>query len=100
MKDSRTRGSVHEVRSASPRRSDTGTGKRQVRDSAGRGGGLDLVVLLEALRPVPEAYASAEQDRDHHDVQVVDEPGGKEVADYGGTRRCGRPGRRRPRGRP
>src|SRR5215212_12213621 len=85
MKDSRTRGSVHEVRSASPRRSDTGTGKRQVRDAAGRGGGLDLVVLLDALRPVPEAYASAEQDRDHHDVQVVDEPGGKEVADYGGA---------------
>src|SRR3546814_19228308 len=48
--------------------------------SAGRGGGLDLVVLLQALQPVPEADASAEQDRDHHDVQVVDEPGGKEVA--------------------
>jgi hypothetical protein len=23
---------------------------------------------------VPEAYASAEQDRDHHDMHVVDEP--------------------------
>src|SRR5215217_6185386 len=54
-------------------------------DAAGRGGGLDLVVLLEALQPVPEAYASADQDRDHHDVHVVDEPGSKEVADHGGT---------------
>src|SRR5215218_7658858 len=63
----------------------TGTGERHMGDSAGRGGGLDLVVLLEALQSIPEAYASAEQDRDHHDVQVVDEPGGKEVADHGGT---------------
>src|SRR6266536_3670810 len=65
--------------------SGTRTGERHVRDSAGRGGGLDLVVLLEALQSVPEAYAPAEQDRDHHDVHVVDEPGGKEVADHGGT---------------
>src|SRR5687767_8323725 len=56
-----------------------------MRDSAGRGGGLDLIVLLETLQSVPEAYASAEQDRDHHDVHVVDEPGGKEVADHGGA---------------
>src|SRR5215211_8944920 len=56
-----------------------------MRDSAGRGGGLDLVVLLEALQSVTEAYASAEQDRDHHDVHVVDEPGSKELADHGGT---------------
>src|SRR5918994_1427111 len=28
-------------------------------DSAGRGGGLDLVVLLEALQSVPEAYVLA-----------------------------------------
>ena len=44
-----------------------------MRDSAGRGDGLDPVVLLEALQSVPEAYAPAEQDRDHDDVQVVDE---------------------------
>src|SRR3954447_14593338 len=56
-----------------------------MRDSAGRGGGLDLVVLLEALQSVPEAYAAAEQDRDHHRVHVVDEPGRKELADRGGT---------------
>src|SRR5918911_2076819 len=61
------------------------TGKRHMRDAAGRGGGLDLIVLLETLQPVPEAYASAEQDRDHHDVHVVDEPGTKEVADDGGA---------------
>src|SRR5688572_22933819 len=56
-----------------------------MRDAAGRGDGLDLVILLQALHSVPEAYASAEQDRDHHDVHVVDEPGRKEVADRGGT---------------
>src|SRR5688500_5893567 len=56
-----------------------------MRDSAGRGRGLGPVVLLEALQPVPEAYAAAEQDRDHRDVHVVDEPRGQEVADDGGT---------------
>src|ERR671912_444830 len=65
--------------------SDTRTGECHMGDSAGRGGGLDLVVLLEALQSVPEGYAPAEQDRDHHGVQVVDEPGSKEVADHGGT---------------
>src|ERR671930_731868 len=65
--------------------SDTRTGERHVGDSAGRGGGLDRVVLLEALESVPEAHASAEQDRDDHDVHVVDEPGSKEVADRGGA---------------
>src|ERR687884_110770 len=50
-----------------------------VRDAARRGGGLDLIVLLETLQPVPEAYAAAEQDRDDDNVHVVDEPGGKEV---------------------
>src|ERR671918_620372 len=54
-------------------------------DSAGRGGGLDLIVLLEALQPVPEAHASAEQDRDHDDVHVIDEPRSNEVADHRGT---------------
>src|SRR4051794_37058509 len=56
-----------------------------MRDSAGRGGGLDLVVLLETLQSVPESHAPAEQDRDHHRVHVVDEPGSKEFADHGGT---------------
>src|SRR5688572_6979520 len=65
--------------------SDTRTGECHMRDSAGRGGGLDLVVLLEALQSLPEAYASAEQDRDHHRVHVVDEPGSKEVAEHAGT---------------
>ena len=50
-----------------------------MRDSAGRRGGLDLIVLLQALQSVPEAHASAKQDRDHHDVHAVDEPGSKEV---------------------
>ena len=54
-------------------------------DTAGRGGCLDLVILLEALPSVPDAYTSAEHDRDHHEVHVVDEPGSKELADQGGT---------------
>src|SRR3954453_9693599 len=65
--------------------SDTRTGECHMRDSAGGGGGLDLVVLLEALQSVPEPYASAEQDRDHHYVRVVDEAGRKELADHGRT---------------
>src|SRR5919204_1274138 len=65
--------------------SDTRTGERHVRDSAGRGGGLDLVVLPEALQSVPEPHASAEQDRNDHDVHVVDEPCREEVADRRGT---------------
>jgi hypothetical protein len=62
-----------------------------VRDAAGRGNGLDLVVLLETLLPIPEAYASAKQDGagddtfarsdltyDHrHDRYTC--PGGKEL---------------------
>jgi tetratricopeptide (TPR) repeat protein len=64
--------------------SDTGTGESHMRDSAGRGGGFDLIVLLEALQSVPEAYASPEQDGDHRDVHVVDESGGEEVADHAG----------------
>src|SRR3954471_18523975 len=67
------------------RRSRTGTHERYVRDSAGRGDGLGLVVVLEALEPVPEAYAAAEQDRYDHDVHVVDEPRREEVADDGGA---------------
>ena len=56
-----------------------------MRDSAGRGSGLHLKVLLDALESVPDAYTSAKQDRDHHDMHVVDEPGSKEVADNRGT---------------
>src|SRR5918992_1489712 len=48
-------------------------------------GGFDLVVRLKALESVLEAYASAEQDRDHDDVHVVDEPRGNEVPDHGGA---------------
>src|ERR687895_481822 len=56
-----------------------------MRDPARRRGGFDLVVRLEALESVPEAYASAEEDRDHDDVHVVDEPRGNEVPDHGGA---------------
>ena len=37
------------------------------------------------LESVPEAHSTAEQDRDHHDMHVVDQPGGKEVADHRGA---------------
>jgi hypothetical protein len=40
------------------------------------GGRFDLVVLLKALKFVPKSHASTEQDRDHHKMHVVDEPGG------------------------
>jgi hypothetical protein len=53
-------------------------------DPAGRGCRLDLVVLLKTLHAIPQAYAAAEQDRNHHDVHVIDEPGCKEVADLVG----------------
>src|SRR4051794_521126 len=56
-----------------------------MRDSAGRGRGLDLVVVLETLQSVPEPHAAAEHDRDHHDVHVVDEPRSKELADHRGA---------------
>src|SRR3954454_7143585 len=56
-----------------------------MRDATGRRGGFDRVGLLEALESIPEAYASAEQDRDHDDVHVVDEPRGREVPDHGGA---------------
>src|SRR3954453_5211372 len=65
--------------------SGTSAGECHVRDSAGRGGGLDPVVVLEAPQALPDPHAPAEQDRDHHDVHMVDEPGSKEVADHGGT---------------
>src|SRR4029453_6279407 len=61
------------------------TGEGHMRDSAGRGGGFDLVVLLEALQAIPEPDASAEQDGDQHDVHMVDEPGSKELPYHGGA---------------
>src|SRR5918911_4255296 len=59
-------------------------GEGHVRDTARCGGGLDLVVRLEALQPLPQAHAPAEQDRHHREVHVVDEPGREELADHGG----------------
>ena len=59
--------------------------ERHMRDAAGRRDGLDFVVLLEALQPVPEADTAAEQDQDHHDVHVVDQSGRRKLADHGGA---------------
>src|SRR5579863_1846987 len=63
------------------RSNQTPTCERHVRDSARRGDSLDVVVLLETLESLPEANASAEQNRDHNDVHVVDEATGQEGAD-------------------
>src|SRR6185437_1204987 len=41
-----------------------------------------VVLLLQMFKTVPEPNAAAEQDRDLHDVQMVDEPGGEELADH------------------
>src|SRR4051794_1840977 len=54
-----------------------------MRHAAGRRDSLDLVFPLKTLQSVPESYAAAEQDRDHHDMHVVDQPGRKELADHG-----------------
>src|SRR5215472_16759030 len=45
--------------------------------------GLDLELLLESLEPVPQPLPAPEHDGHHHDVQVVDQAGGQEVA-HGG----------------
>jgi hypothetical protein len=60
-------------------------GEREVGDPAGRGHGLDRVALLRSFEPVPQPDASAEHDRDDHQMHVVDEPGSQEVADDRGT---------------
>src|SRR3954471_24985810 len=59
--------------------------ERQMHYAAGRRDGLDSVILLKCLLSVPEPYTAAEQDRDHHDVHVVDQSRRKELADQGGA---------------
>src|SRR5688500_5872055 len=81
----RTKRTTAAASAAPPTMSTTRAGERHVRHAAGRGGCLDHVVPLEALQPVPQAFAPAEQDRDHRDVHVVDEPCGDELADRGRT---------------
>ena len=49
--------------------------ERHMRYFAGCRDGLDSVVLLRALEPVPEPYTAAEQNRDHDDVHVIDRSG-------------------------
>jgi hypothetical protein len=53
-----------------------------VGDAAGRRDRLDVVLLLQRLQPVPQPDPAPEDDRDLHDVQVVDEPGGEELAQH------------------
>src|SRR4051812_17479861 len=50
-----------------------------------RGGRPPLVVFLPAPPALPQTDASTQQDRDNHDVHVVNETGSEEVADHGGT---------------
>src|SRR4029079_15645393 len=61
--------------------SEIGPGEDHVRDSAWRRAGLDLIVLLATFQAVPQVIPAAEDDRDHRDVQLVDEPLGDELAD-------------------
>src|SRR5262245_24083166 len=51
-----------------------------MRDTVCRRDRFDVVGLLEGLQAVPEPDAAAEKDRDLHDMHVVDQPCGEEVA--------------------
>lgn len=51
-------------------------------DAARRRHRLHVVLLPEPLQTIPEPDAAADQDRDKHDTQVVDEPGGEELAEH------------------
>src|SRR5918992_2969148 len=51
-------------------------------DAARRRDRLHVVLLLKRLQTVPQPDAAAEQDRDLHDMQMVDEPGGEELAQH------------------
>ena len=57
-------------------------GEGEMGDAAGRRDRLHLVLLLQRLQPVPQPHTATEQDRDRHDVQMVDEPGGEELAEH------------------
>src|SRR6185295_980905 len=64
---------------------DTFAGERHMRDAAGRGGCLHSIALLEVLESFPQPDASAQEYRDDHDVHVVDEPRGEEIAEHAHT---------------
>src|SRR4029077_5242185 len=49
-------------------------------DSAWGGERFYVVCILEVLQAVPDADAVAEHDRDLHEMHVVDQSGGEEVA--------------------
>jgi hypothetical protein len=51
----------------------------------GCGDRLDGVCLLQRLQAVPEPDTAAGQDRDLHDVHVIDQPFGEEVAYHAGA---------------
>src|SRR5829696_3381701 len=57
-------------------------GEGEMGHATWRRGGFDRVVLLDALQSVPQADPSAEHDRHHDDMQVVDEAGGHELANH------------------
>ena len=52
-------------------------------DPGGGAGGLDMEVLFKFLQSVPEAFPPSEDYGHDDDVHVVDQVGGKELADCG-----------------
>src|SRR3954451_20378349 len=50
-------------------------------DAARRRDGLDIEPTIEVLEPVPQAFSTSEDDRYDGDVHLVDQVGGKELAD-------------------
>lgn len=56
-------------------------GEGEVGDAAGAAHSLGVEALFERLEPVPEPFPAAQHDGHHHDVQVVGQVRGQELAD-------------------
>src|SRR5215218_6172733 len=54
-------------------------GEGEMGDAARRRHRLYVVLLLQRLQTVPQPDAATEQDRELHDMQMVDEPGREEL---------------------
>src|SRR6185369_11395124 len=58
------------------------SGEGEMGNAARRRYCLHVVLLLQRLQTVPQPDAAAEHDWDLHDMQMVDEPGGQELAQH------------------